>query len=199
MCGRPRDAQEVLGPHACRDQALVCVPHRRVGQQRLGLLLDPFRETGGTFFLENLSRTVRRLAFRMLRYGRGAKPGRAQPLLGRHGPVTVHDDVADVAEQSCRAVAPQREVEQLGSVVDEAGVDLAGEELGMQQHVLEERDVGLDATNPELAQRADALAHSLVEGVGVRDHLDQQRVVVGRHIGAGVAVAGVQTDAGTGS
>ena len=115
--------------------------------------------------------------------------------LAAHGRVAVDDGRADVAQDAGRAIAARRVLEQLGRLVDQRRVRLAGDERRVRQHVLEEREVGLDAADAELAQRAHRLAPHVVPLEAAGRDLDQQRVVVLRHARADVARAVVQADA----
>ena len=88
--------------------------------------------------------------------------------------------------------------EQRRSLVQKRRGRLAGLEVGMIDHVFEERNVGLDAADAELAQGA---IHALA---GVRElaapggDLHQQRIVVRRDHRAAVGRAAIQPDAEAG-
>ena len=72
--------------------------------------------------------------------------------LARDFRIAVDDDVAQVGQQPRGAVAPRREMEQRGSLVEERRGDAAGLKRGVVDHVLEERNVRLHAADAELAQ-----------------------------------------------
>ena len=84
---------------------------------------------------------------------------------------------ADGKEQRMRSGL--RGANQRGNMaVDEARADAVGDEIGVGQHRLQERNVGLDPADAEFAQRARRLCHDVAPARGryVDDHLGQQRV-----------------------
>ena len=85
-------------------------------------------------------------------------PSTGEPAIVRRGPRRLHE-----AAPLIRTVGDQR-----GDVlIDPAGVDVSGGEVGMREDVAEERDVGGDALQPELAERARGSPHRARE---VRRH-----------------------------
>ena len=91
-------------------------------------------------------------------------------------------------------------VDQRGNVaVDEARADAVGDEIGVRQHRLQERDVGLDTVDAEFTQRARRLRHHVDPAGGryVDDDLGQQRVERGAGSVSGIAKA-IDAHAGTG-
>ena len=64
--------------------------------------------------------------------------------------------------------------------LDEACGGAARQELRVAEHVFQEEDVGLHSADVELVERALHLLHRVQEGVGLADHLDEERVVVAR-------------------
>ena len=116
---------------------------------------------------------------------------------------------ADGKEQRMRGRL--RGADQRGNMaVDEARADAVGDEIGVGQHRLQERNVGLDAADAEFAQRARRLRHHVAPARGryVDDDLGQQRVergagsisriakTIDAHAGAGRRVEGCQRAAG---
>src|SRR4030066_1461523 len=72
----------------------------------------------------------------------------------------------------------------------------AGDEGGIIQQVLVQRDVALDAFDDHFHQRAAHTGGGLVAGVGVGGPLADHRVVVRRHV---IAVVDVRVDADPGA
>ena len=85
---------------------------------------------------------------------------------------------AEIGEQLGGAVAARREVEQRGRLVEPAGGDAAGLEIGVVDDVFEERNVGLDAAHAELAQAAVHALAGVVEFAAPGGHLHQQGIVI---------------------
>ena len=72
---------------------------------------------------------------------------------------------------------------------------LARLERRVLQNVRDERDVGLDAADVLLADRAQRLAAQALERLVVAGDLDQQRIVIRRDLRADIGIAAVQTHA----
>ena len=85
------------------------------------------------------------------------------------------------------------EAEQLRRVVDERRRRLAGLEGRVADEVQQERDVGLDAADAELAQRAVGALRRFFERRAPGRDLDEQRIEVRRDDRAAEAVAAVET------
>src|SRR5699024_2663292 len=107
----------------------------------------------------------------------------------------VHLDLGDILEQLGGPVPSGVDVKELGRLVDKLGVALARLEGGVGQNVGDEGNIGLDAPDVLLADGPHGLAADTLKGVVPGGDLDQQRVVVGGDLSAGVGIAAVQTDA----
>ena len=166
-----RNAQQVGGAHPGGEQALVRVPHGGVGEQDALLRLDPGGQSRRALLLEDLPRPGWGGPGGKVRDARGGELHRAPPHLAGDGGVSVDDDVRQVVEELGGPVAPRRELEQRGRLVDEAGVRLAVEEDFRLQDVFQEVEVGLHAADAELAQRPLPLADGTSEGGRVGDEL----------------------------
>ena len=112
--------------------------------------------------------------------------------------VAVDEYVADELQQARGTVTPRAEGEELGRVVHEAGGVDAGPEARVRDQRLQERQVGLDAPDPELAKRAVHPADCLVVRRRPCGHLLEQRVVERGDDRRGVGRAAVQADAEAG-
>ena len=175
----------VAGAHTGREQALVRVAHRGVGDEQLLLLHDPLAHRLGALGVQELLEAVapRNLA-RRLRVARG----RILAALG----VRVRDlDIRYVAQDARRAVAALLDVEELGRLVDELGVALARDEGRVVEDIGDEGDVGLDAAHVLLVDGAAGLAADGLEGAVPGGDLDEQAVVVGAYLRARGRVAAV--------
>src|SRR5881394_231199 len=98
-----RDRRHVDGAQACREQRLMRVAHRGVGEQHPPLGEHPGGEALGPELIESLLRARRRSGQRTRRQLRGgeARGARAAGGLG----VAVDDDAAEVGEEARGAVA----------------------------------------------------------------------------------------------
>ena len=79
--------------------------------------------------------------------------------------------------------------------IEEAGIDVSGLEVGMQQNAAEEGEIGFDAADKVFAERAAQAGEDLRAVFSVGDELGQERIVVQGHDPAFVD-AGVAADAG---
>ena len=184
--------EQVAGAHPGGEQGLVGVAEGGVGDrdpvlgaQRAGELLGPDPQ-------QVLPAAVRGGHVE-------ADGGQLGDRVDRHRSRAVRlvdGDVGEVGEQLGAAVARGAGREQLRVVLDEAGGDPAGREVGVVEHGLEERDVGGDAADAELRDRAAGPLDGLVEGAAAAGQLGQHRVEVGADLGAGVGRAAVDADAG---
>ncbi len=109
---------------------------------------------------------------------------------------TVHGDVGEPAQQLRAAVAALRALQQVRPLVDEGRRDAAGEEVGLGEHGLQERDVGAHAADPELRQGAPGPPHRRREICAAGDQLHEHGVEVRADGRAGVRRAAVQPDPG---
>ena len=92
----------------------------------------------------------------------------------------VDHDVGQVGQQLGGGELVCREGEESRVPLDEACGGAARQELRVAEHVFQEEDVGLHSADVELVERALHLLHRVQEGVGLADHLDEERVVVAR-------------------
>ena len=81
-------------------------------------------------------------------------------------------------------------------LLDERGRDVPGDEVRVLDDGLQERDVGADATDPELGERPPGPSHRGLEGPAPACQLDQHRVEVGADLHSGVGGAAIQAYAG---
>lgn len=110
---------------------------------------------------------------------------------------SINQNLSQIVQQLLRSILGSTESEQLRMLVNEVGIDDSAEELLVLEHIEQERNVGLDASDSELAEGSVHLGTGGGEVFGVSDDLDEQRVVVGRDDGAGKGRGSVQTDAHT--
>ena len=188
------DAEHVAGPDPGRQQRLVRVAERGVGQQERLLLADPSGERLGAHLLEPLPRARRRVdqVVEPRRVGLRRRRVAGRP---RHAGEAVDRDLGGVAEQLGRPILAEREAEQLGGLVEEPGGALAGEESRVRDHVEQERDVRLHAPDAELLERPLLPPRRVDEPPAVGADLDQQRVVERRDDAAGDRRPAVGPDA----
>mmetsp|Transcript_19968 Transcript_19968/g.42316 ORF Transcript_19968/g.42316 Transcript_19968/m.42316 type:complete len:851 (-) Transcript_19968:309-2861(-) len=185
---RPRGvlcaAQQVVGPHARRQQALVRVSHRRVRQQEALVGPHALGKGLGSLLQQHVAPAfspglVLELLWHQGNHGVGEALG-----VRAHGARVlraVHRRVGEVPQQLGRVVAwDGGEVKELRGGLDQRSVRHTGEELGVVEHVRDEGDVGSDAPDPELGQSALELPGGPLEGARVGDALDEQGVVVGQ-------------------
>src|SRR6266851_6223480 len=100
--------------------------------------------------------------------------------------VAVENYVAQVREQLSGAVAAGGDAKKFGRLVEKRSGDFAGAETRMIDDILQKRNVGLDAANAKLAQRA---IHALASFRKVQPpggHFHEQRIVIGREILLGI-------------
>ena len=111
--------------------------------------------------------------------------------------VAVDDDVAYKIEEFSGAVAAGLECEEFGRVVDQGGGGLTGAELRVRDEILEEGDIGFDATDAELGEDAARAVHGDLVGLRTRDALHEQRVIERRDDRAGITHATIEAHAET--
>ncbi len=191
-----RNRRQIVRAETRGQQRLMRVAHRRIRQQHALLLEHPGGETLGAQLVEQLLRARRRRRQLELRQLRVRQPRRARPAF--HFIVAVDDDLADEVQQPRRAVALAREAEQLGRLVDELGRVVRAREARMHDQLVEEAQVGRDAANAELPERAMHAHDRVLRGLRPRGHLHEQRIVRRRDDRAGVRRAGIEPDAEAG-
>ena len=172
LCRAARCADHVARAHAGHEQRLVRVAHGGVRNQQAffvqHIVFDRLRPLPVQKLLEPLAfrRRIfigwesRRVVLRTL--GRGVR----------------NLDLRDVAQHLCRSILALLKVKQLGRFVNELGMALARLERRVLQDVRDERDIGLDAADVLLADRAQRLAAQALERLVVAGDLDQQRIVI---------------------
>ena len=109
--------------------------------------------------------------------------------------MAVDGDVGDVGEKLGGAVGALHRDEQFRRLVDETRRVTGVAELRMVDDVFEEREIGGDAANAELAKRPVHARDRLVRPRRPRGHLLQQRIVEARDDRAGIGGAAVEADA----
>ena len=119
---------------------------------------------------------------------------RTSPGLG----AAVHNDLANVGEETRRPIALARPAEQLRTLVDEPRCVLAAGKAGMRDHLVQEPQVRRHAPDAKLPQCAVHARDGLLRGGRPRRHLHQQRVVGARNDRPRIAGPGIQanTEAG---
>ena len=70
--------------------------------------------------------------------------------------------------------------------LEEMGVELAGDEIGMGENALVQRDRGLDSLDDEAIESALHADDRFGTVAAMRDQLGDQRIVIGRNDGVGV-------------
>ena len=182
---------EVLGAHARREQGLVRVAERRVGDRESGLRAERGGEAGGAELEQALARSVGR---RELEIDVGQLQGGVeQPLAVAVGLVDRHvgEPVQDLGAAVLRLV-PAHEPRPL---LDERRAQVARHEVGVVEHGLQERDVGGHAAQAELGESAAGPHDRRREVAAAAGHLDEHRVEVRADLGAGGDRAAVEPDA----
>ena len=122
--------------------------------------------------------------------------GRWQRPAG-HLRIAIDRDVGDEAEQTRGAVAALGKIKQGRRGVDEAGGDIARDEIRVIDDVFQEGDIGRDAADAKLAQRPIHPPHSFFRRRCPGGDLFQQAVEIARDHGAGISRAAIQPDAET--
>src|SRR5436309_7571210 len=134
-----RDRRHVDGAQACREQRLMRVAHRGVGEEHAPLGEHPGGQALGPELIESLLRARRRGGQRTRRQLRGgeARGARAAGGLG----VAVDDDAAEVGEEARGAVALARPAQQLRRLVDEARAVIAPRKARVSDELVEEAEI----------------------------------------------------------
>ena len=189
-----RHPDHVVGPHPRREQALVPVAHRRVGDEQPPLGQHPVGDRLRALRLEELPGARRRRVERHHRRPRRPRLGR-RPRPSRGLRVPVDGDVGDVGQDLRRPVAARREMVQLGGRVDELGRVGIVEERRVLEQVLDEGDVGRDPADAELAERPVEPRDRHLRRRRPGGHLLQERVVVAGDHRPRIGGAAVEPDA----
>ena len=193
---RGRDREDVLGAHARREQALVRVAPRRVGEEQPLVLAHRLGKRRGAARLEHLLEARRRRRLGIILDGQQRRDARRDGAGGALHGAAVDDQLAEVVEQLLAAVLDDGKVEELRRLVgDERRRGGARDEVGVAQDVADEGDVGRDAADARLDERARHLLGGTLEVERRARHLHQHRVVVRRDRRARVGVAAVEADA----
>ncbi len=172
----------------------MAVAHRGVGDEQALLGEHPVGDGLGALLLEELAGARGRGVDGDDGRARGTGLGGRLRAAGGLG-VTVDRDVGDVGEDLRRAVAAGVEVEELGRRVDELGGVGIVEEGRVLEQVLDEGDVGRDAADAELAERAVEAGDRHLGRRRPGGDLFEQRVVVAGDDGARIGGAAVEADA----
>ena len=148
-----RGGEQVVRADARGHQRLVRVAKRGVGDQQALLLCAPRRRiSSGPSFCRSWREP-----------GGGSIPGvdgstaasrRFGYFLAFHFGIAVEDHVAEVREQLGGAIAAAGKAKQFGRIVEKRGGDFAGAKFRVIDDVFDERNVGLDAADAELAEGA---------------------------------------------
>ena len=197
---RPRvgagDRGDIVRAHARRQQRLMAVAHRRVGNQNLSLRAHPLAELFRPERVEPLACAVG---------DRAGEPGdngccggriRLRPA-ARLG-MAVDGDVAQIVEELGGAVLTPDLAEQFRRRVDEPGrVGIVGESRVVDDR-FQKGQVRGHAADAELAQGAGHARDCFLGRRRPGRHLLQQRIVVAGDDGARIGRAAVETDAEAG-
>ncbi len=168
------------------------VAHGGVGDEQLLLLLHPVGHGLRAFLLQQVARAHLRRGAGQWRAGLFEVFARAGAVLGFGVPVD--GDVGDIGQNLGAAVTTPRKDEQLGCLVDEFGGVFIAEKRRVLQQVFDKGDIGADAANPELAQRAIHSGNRRLWGLRVRRHFDQQAVIKARDDAARIGGSAIKAN-----
>ena len=187
------DPQHVIGPQPCRQQRLVGVTHRGVGDQQAALPIDPIDEPFDPFFLPQVAGAggdrPMGVEFRERCGGQSRRLGAAFDEF-----VAVDDRFGEELEHLRGAVAADRQFEELGGLVDHPRRRFAGEEGRVIHQPRQEGDVRLDAADAEFAEAAVHAGGGFFERPAACGHFDQERIVERVDDRAAEGAAGVEAD-----
>jgi len=171
------DRGEVAGSHACRKQALVGVPERRVGHKEWLVRPDFRRETCGP----DLEKPVPRSGGCHRREVDGRKLRRRfNDSVPR--PVRAVDRcLRKVHENLCSTVTTRSRLEKLGTLVNERRRNVARDEVGVVEQGLKECDVRRHSPDAELGESPSSPRDGGREVTPAGRHLREHRIEVRRH------------------
>ena len=172
------------------------IAHGGVADEKAFLLSNPFTEPIRSLRPEDVARPDRR-ALPVINLRNLCLHELRRPEWSGDPRRAVDDDIADEGEDLVRPVLLLPHLKQLRVFVDEGGVALAGKKYRMGDDVFEETDVRLHATDAELQQAALHDVGSRGKSEPPTRDLDQERVVVGGDVRAGIGIPRVKTDAET--
>ncbi len=167
-----------------------------VGDEKALLRAAPFGEFGRAEAIQKLTCSFRWGVEGGVRNGSVAQDG-GFGTAGDFG-IAVDGDFGQIVEEFGGAVAAGDEGEERWSLVEERRCGVAALKGGMLDHVFEERDVCLYATDAELAKGAVHALASLGKVAAPGGDFHEQRIVERRDDGATVSGGGVETDAEAG-
>nr|RZI37400.1 hypothetical protein BJQ95_00159 [Cryobacterium sp. SO1] len=186
------DGDEVLGAHPGGQERLVGVTESGVGDGQSGLRAQGAGEADRAEQLQLLPGAL------------GCRHGEVdlRQLLGRvqqgdrHAVGLVDGDIGQPVEDLRAAVLGGSSAQQLRALFDERGAQVAGCEVGVFEHGLQERDVRGDAADAELGQGTLGTGDRRGIVAAAAGELGEHRVEVRADLGARVDSAAVQADAG---
>ena len=176
--GQPRDRRkrrhEIGGPDPGREQRLVRVTERGLGDRKRGLRTQRRRKALRAELTEPLSRprgwSDMQIERRKL-LNRAHEPGTgAMGLVDRH----LSQPGGNLRATVFRLVS----VQQVRALLDERGRHVPGNEIGVVEHGLQERNVRRDPTQAELGETAASTSDRRRVVTPSRDHLHEHRVEV---------------------
>ncbi len=168
-----------------------------VGEQQFPLLAGPLGELLRAEFAQFVASALGQRLLGVV-VGQNARQAHVGPGPALDLGIAVDDHVAQVGQQAGGAQLAQVKLEQLGTVVDEAGAGLAADEVGGGDDVVEEGNVGFDSADAELVEGAFHALEGERESWREGGDLDQHGVVEGRNHRSGVAHGPVEADAQAG-
>ena len=168
------DGQQVGGADPGGQQRLVRVPERGVGDLGHGARAQVGRESLRPE-LEQALPGAGRCGDRQVRRGELERGGQLDRDLAVR---LVHGDVGQERQQLGAPVRAGAGGDQVRPLGDEGGGEAPGPEVGVRDHGLQERDVGRDAADAELRERASGPGHGGREVPTAADELGEHRVEV---------------------
>ena len=186
------DPHEVARAHARREQGLVRVPVRRLGDGQGGLCAQGLSEARGAEFAQHVAVAARYRRLQIDRRQLASRRNRQRLLAVR----AVHRHIREPVQQLRRAVARGVLREQLGTLVDERRRQVAGDERRVIQHGTQERDVRRDAADTELREGSAGAGDGGGEVATATRELREHRVEVRADLRSGGGRATVEADAG---